>query len=135
MDYRNALLSAYYDNLKDAIIVNGSVIEIGTKISNEATEFIRYFISSDVDNGTAEDTIRDVGVNIDCVGIQPKNMADDSVVDSMVEQVKQILENITLKGWVMELTLDDGTEESSGESDVNYIVRRTITFKHFIRKE
>ena len=137
MDYRTDLLTAYYNLLNGSIIIDGSEIEVGTKISEGATDFIRYFISSDDDRGTFDDVVREIDVNLDCVSVQPKNRGDDSVVDSMVEQVKQIINpktGITIHGWIDELTLDMGTETGSGESDVNYIVRRTITFKHFIRK-
>ena len=134
MDYRKDLLTAYYNLLNEAIIVDGSVIEVGTKISEDVNDFVRYFISSDDDRGTFDDIVREIDVNLDCVSIQPKNRGDDSIVDEMVEQVKQIIPDINLHGWVTELTLDMGTENGSRESDVNYIVRRTITFKHFIRK-
>jgi len=136
MDYRNDLLSAYYSALNGVIIVDGSTIEVGTKISKDATDFIRYFISSDSDIGTFNDIIREIDVNLDCVSIQPKTRGDDTGVDSMVDQVKEIIiENLTINGWNIELTLDQGTDEASGESDDNYIVRRTITFKHFIWKK
>jgi len=52
----------------------------------------------------------------------------------MVDQVKQIISDISINGWVTELTLEMGTETGSGENESEYIVRRTITFKHFIRK-
>ena len=134
MDYRNDLLKAYYNLLKDSIIVDGSVIEVGTKISEDINDFVRYFISSDDDIGTFDDVVREIDINIDCVSIQPKTRGDDSIVDEMVEQVKTIISNFYMDGWICELTLDEGTENGSGENDVNYIVRRTITFKHFIRK-
>lgn len=133
-DYRNSLLSAYYSNLNGVIVVNSSVIEVGTKISKDARDFIRYFIASDDNVGTFDEQIREIDVNIDCVSIQPKNRGDDSIVDSMVEQVKEYINSIFINGWEMCLTRDMGTEDESGESDVNYIVRRTITFKHFIQK-
>ena len=135
MDYRNALLSSYYTNLNGSIIVNGSEIEVGTKISKDARNFIRYYISSDSDIGTFDETIREIDVNLDCVSIQPKNRGDDSIVDEMVDQVKEYIDKIYVDGWTVALTLDMGTEDESGESDVSYIVRRTITFKHFIDKQ
>lgn len=136
MDYRNDLLSAYYSNLNGSIVVDGSVIEVGTKISDESTEFVRYFISGDDNVGTYDDIVREIDVNLDCVSIQPKNRGDDSITDSIVNQVKQIITNdFTITGWDIELTLDLGTEEASGENEANYISRRTITFKHFIWKQ
>lgn len=134
MDYRKDLLSAYYSQLNGSIVVDGETIEVGTKVSDGATDFIRFYISADDDRGTFDHVIREVEVSIDCVSIQAKNMGNDEVVDEMVNQVKQIISDISISNWVTELTLDMGTESASGESDMNYIVRRTITFKHFIRK-
>lgn len=134
MDYRKDLLSAYYSQLNNSIVIEGEIIEVGTKISDEAKNFIRFYIAADDDRGTFDDIIREVDVAVDCVSIQPKNMGDDSIVDEMVSQVKQIIKDISIKNWITELTLDMGTDSESGETDVNYIVRRMITFKHFIRK-
>ncbi|MFO8021525.1 MAG: hypothetical protein R6U65_03590 [Perlabentimonas sp.] len=134
MDYRKDLLSAYYSQLNGSIVVDGETIEVGTKGSDGATDFIRFYISADDDRGTFDHVIREVEVSIDCVSIQAKNMGNDEVVDEMVNQVKQIISDISISNWVTELTLDMGTESASGETDMNYIVRRTITFKHFIRK-
>src|SRR6056297_40388 len=134
MDYRNALLSAYFTQLNNNVVIDGSIIEVGTKISDGAKDFIRYFISSDDDRGTFDHVIREADVTIDCVSIQPLTMGDDEIVDEMVDQVKQIISDISINGWVTELTLEMGTETGSGENESEYIVRRTITFKHFIRK-
>jgi len=134
MDYRNDLLSAYYSQLNGSIVVDGKTIEVGTKVSDEATDFIRFYIAADDDRGTFDDIIREVDVAIDCVSIQAKNMGNDEIVDQMVDQVKAIISDISINNWITELTLDMGTESASGEDDMNYIVRRTITFKHFIRK-
>jgi len=134
MDYRNALLSAYFTQLNNNVVIDGSIIEVGTKISDGAKDFIRYFISSDDDRGTFDHVIREVDVNVDCVSIQPLTMGDDEIVDEMVDQVKQIISDISINGWITELTLEMGTETGSGENESEYIVRRTITFKHFIRK-
>ena len=134
MDYRNDLLSAYYSQLNGSIVVDGETIEVGTKVSDGATDFIRFYISADDDRGTFDHVIREVEVSVDCVSIQAKNMGNDEIVDEMVDQVKTIISDISISNWITELTLDMGTESASGEADMNYIVRRTITFKHFIRK-
>lgn len=136
MDYQNELLGNYYDLLNGQIIIEGSEIEVGTKISNDQGDFVTYDVVFDDDRGTFDTVIREIDVNVQCISIQAKHLGDDSKVNSMVNQVKEIIkeDSFSMANWIIELFLDKGTVPANSEDDDHYTYRRTITFKHFIRK-
>jgi hypothetical protein len=125
-----------YSLLGDSVIVDGQTIEtVSGKPENN--DFVRYFIDGDEDISTDDTEIRNVQIAFDCVSIQSKDLADDSKVDEMVSQVKELTldkDNYSAGGWIVDLVSDNGTDEDTGENDAYHIHRRTFNLKIIIEK-
>lgn len=136
MDYRKSLLTGYYNLLNDSIIINGSSIEVGTKIADESNDFVRYYISADDDVSTFDDTIREVNVTLNCTSIQSKHLGDDSKVDEMISQIKLLInkDSLVLNNWKILEVYDMGVTDNSEENETSSIFVRTLIFRHFIEK-
>jgi hypothetical protein len=137
-DYRKDILSTYFTLLNDSVIVDGSSVYVGSvKVPETEKTYVRYYIAADSDVSTFDSEIREIDVTVDCVTFDGKHRGDDSVVDSMVEQVKTIINRDTfgMNGWYSIVFHDMGTTDTSQEGDEYDIISRSITLKHIIEKK
>lgn len=135
-DYRQDILSNIYSLIKDSIVIDGEAIEVGTA-KPQSFEYINYFIDRDEDISTDDNEIRDLTIAFSCVSIQSMNLADDSRVDQMVDQLKQILlyeNSYSFSTWTLNLVQDSGTENEINEIDSYSVIARIFNLKMIISK-
>jgi len=136
-DYRKELFTAFYNWLSSSVVVDGSGVEVGTKISEDSSYFVRYYISSDQDLSTQFTEIRELEISFECVVRQSMHLGNDEIVDEMVEQVKQAIivdDGIYIGNWQIVVVSDNGTLSDDGEIDGYYVNVRTFTAKIIVQR-
>jgi hypothetical protein len=136
-DYRNDLFTSIYNLLKNAVVIDGSTVEVGTSITEDASHFVRYYITSDTDMSTMDSQIRNIEVSFECVVRQPMHLGNDEDADTMVDQVKEAILNedsFIMVDWVLIVASDQGTLTDDGEVESYFVNVRTFTANLIIQK-
>jgi hypothetical protein len=136
-DYRKDLLTSVYNLINGSIVVNGETIETVSS-RPQSDKYVLFYIDGDEDIGTDDSEIRELQIAFDCVSIQSMQVGDDSVVDEMINQIKQLFMNdniFSVNNWDVVTTADNGTEEQVGEIDDYSIYERIFNLKIIIQKK
>ena len=133
-DPANAILKAYVDVLKNAIVYDGNTIYVGTGIPKRTTEWVRVYIESFDPIRTGGEYLIEALIALEIVSLQPIKQSDDTIVNEIAEQVLKLIENkdaFKMNGFdlvdlmPMNFTRDEQTTETN-----HIITRKLQVFNH-----
>ena len=137
-DPANAVLKAYVDVLKSAIVVDGNTIYIGTGIPKDTTEWVLIYIESIEFLRTGNSVVIEALVALEVVSMQEILESNDIIVNEIVEQVLRLIDNkdvFKMNGFElvdlrpMNFTRDEQTTETN-----HIITRKLQVFNHIQQK-
>ena len=133
-DPANAVLKAYVDILKNAIVVDGNTIYAGTGIPKDTTEWVLIYIESIEFLRTGNSVVIEALVALEVVSMQEILESNDIIVNEIVEQVLGLIDNkdaFQMNGLElvdlrpMNFTRDEQTTETN-----HIITRKLQVFNH-----
>jgi len=136
-DPTHEILKAYYNLLNEAIVYDGETITVGTKIPQDTDKYVLIYVES-VDNySSAKDFVFDVTVSMQIVSMQDINEGDDTVVNSIFEQVIELLGNpdsIQMNGFTCLTSVPGSMSRDTELTDTNYNIIRKLQITNFIQQ-
>jgi len=136
-DPTDQILKAYYNLLNGAIIYNGSAVTVGTKIPKNKANYVLIYVES-VDNySSGADYVYDVTVSLQIVSMQAVGEGDESVVNSIFEQVIDLIgdpETIEMNGFKCLTSMPGSMTRDTDLTDTNYNIIRKLQITNFIQQ-
>lgn len=136
-DPSQQLLKAYQDILKGQIIYNGETITIGTRIPRKKTKYARLYIEASNNYSTGDKVLYNITMALQIVSIQEISEGDETVVNSILDQVLQKVgdPDAILMADFNCLTSTFGDSEYDSEmSESNYIITKKLRMNHYVEQ-
>jgi hypothetical protein len=136
-DPSQQLLKAYQAILSGQIIYAGETITVGTRIPRAKTKYVYLYIESANNYSTGDKVLYNITMRMQIVSLQEISEGDETVVNSILDQILQIVGNpevIIMTDFTC-LTSQFGDSEYDTEmSDSNYIITKKLRMNHFIEQ-
>lgn len=131
------LLKAYYNLLNKAIVYNGETVAVGTKIPQDTDKYVLIYVES-VDNySSAADFVYNATVSMQIVSMQNINEGDETVVNSIFEQVIGLLgdpDAIQMNRFTCLTSVPGSMSRDTELTDTNYNIIRKLQITNFIQQ-
>ena len=138
-DPSQQLLKAYQDILEGNIIYLGETITVGTRIPRKKTKYVYLYIDATNNYSTGDKALYSISVALQIISIQEISEGDETVVNSILDQVLQKTgdpEQIIMADFICLTSTFGGMDPISPEmSESNYIITRKLTMNHFIEQK
>ena len=138
-DPSQQLLKAYRNILEGNIIYSGETITIGTRIPRKKTKYVYLYIDAINNYSTGDKALYSISVALQIISIQEISEGDETVVNSILDQVLQKTgdpEQIIMADFICLTSTFGGMDPISPEmSESNYIITRKLTMNHFIEQK
>ena len=138
-DPSQQLLKAYQDILEGNIIYSGETITVGTRIPRKKTKYVYLYIDATNNYSTGDKALYSISVALQIISIQEISEGDETVVNSILDQVLQKTgdpEQIIMADFICLTSTFGGMDPISPEmSESNYIITRKLTMNHFIEQK
>ena len=138
-DPSQQLLKAYQDILKGNIIYSGETITVGTRIPRKKTKYVYLYIDATNNYSTGDKALYSISVALQIISIQEISEGDETVVNSILDQVLQKTgdpEQIIMADFICLTSTFGGMDPISPEmSESNYIITRKLTMSHFVEQK
>ena len=138
-DPSQQLLKAYQDILAGNIIYSGETITIGTRIPRKKTKYVYLYIDAASNYSTGDKVLYSISVALQIISIQEISEGDETVVNSILDQVLQKTgdpEQIIMADFICLTSTFGGMDPISPEmSESNYIITRKLTMNHFLEQK
>jgi len=136
-DPTHEILKAYFNLLNEAIVYEGETVTVGTKIPQDTDKYVLIYVES-VDNySSAADFVFDVTVSMQIVSMQDISEGDETVVNSIFEQVIDLIGNpdtIQMDGFTCLTSVPGSMERDTELTETNYIITRKLQITNFIQQ-
>ena len=137
-DPSGEILKAYYDVLNGNISYSGVDIFIGTKIPSDEKKYVYLYIDSIVDKSPGDSSVFEVLVAMDIITRMDLNSGDESIANSITDQVLQLVSdnsNFTYTNFTSLYSRLYSIERNSENTDTDYIASRKLKIKNFIQQK
>jgi len=138
-DPSQQLLKAYQDILEGNIIYLGEIITVGTRIPRKKTKYVYLYIDASNNYSTGDKALYSISVALQIISIQEISEGDETVVNSILDQVLQKTgdpEQIIMADFICLTSTFGGMDPISPEmSESNYIITRKLTMNHFLEQK
>ncbi len=134
-DPTNEILKAYVNLLKGSIMLNGSTVSVGTKISQGRTEYVLIEVDDIENQGTGEQPIYRTYIKLEIVSIQELTEGDETLVNSIAEQILEIIsepEMFLMNNFQCVMVMPGGMERYTENNESNYNIIRTIRMINYV---
>ena len=134
-DPTQQILKAYVNVLKGSIILNGSPVAVGTKISQGRTEYVLISVDDIENQGTGEQPIYRAYVKLEIVSIQELTEGDETLVNSMAEQILEMISEpdmFLMDNFQCVMVMPGGMERTTENNESNYNIIRTIRMINYV---
>ena len=136
-DPTHEILKAYYNLLNESIVYDGETVKVGTKIPQNTDKYVLIYVESIDNYSSAEDFVYNATVSMQIVSMQDINEGDDTVVNSIFEQVIELLgdpDAMTMDGFICLTSVPGSMERDTELTDTNYIITRKLQITNFIQQ-
>jgi hypothetical protein len=137
-DPTQQLLKAYQGILEGQITYGVETITVGTRIPRKKTKYVYLYIDSANNYSTGDKVIYNMTMALQIVSIQDISEGDETVVNSILDQVLQKVgdPDIIIMADFICLTSQFGDSEYDTEtSESNYIITKKLRMTHFIEQK
>jgi hypothetical protein len=137
-DSSQQLLKAYQDILEGQIIYSGETITVGTRIPRKKTKYVYLYIDSTNNYSTGDKVLYSITMIMQIVSLQDISEGDETVVNSILDQVLQIVgdPDVIIMTDFTCLTSTFGDSEYDTEmSESNYIITKKLRMTHFVEQK
>jgi hypothetical protein len=137
-DPTQQLLKAYQGILEGQITYGVETITVGTRIPRKKTKYVYLYIDSANNYSTGDKVIYNMTMALQIVSIQDISEGDETVVNSILDQVLQKVgdPDIIIMADFICLTSQFGDSEYDTEtSESNYIITKKLRMNHFIEQK
>jgi len=138
-DPSQQLLKAYRNILEGNIIYSGETITVGTRIPRKKTKYVYLYIDATNNYSTGDKALYSISVALQIISIQEISEGDETVVNSILDQVLQKTgdpEQIIMADFICLTSTFGGMDPISPEmSESNYIITKKLTMNHFIEQK
>ena len=128
-DPTHEILKAYYNLLNEAIVYDGETIKVGTKIPQDTDKYVLIYVESIDNYNSAADFVYNATVSMQIVSMQDINEGDETVVNSIFEQVIELLGNpdaIEMNGFTCLTSVPGAMDRDTELTDTNYNIIRKL---------
>lgn len=136
-DPAHKLLKAYCDILNGSIVYNGSVVIVGTRIPQDADNYIHIYIEDLSPMNTGDSILNNAIVALQVVSLQETTEGDEEVVNNIFEQVIELVgdpEMFIMNGFKCLTSIFSGSEPGNELTDTNYIITRKLQISNIIEQ-
>jgi len=136
-DPTHEILKAYYNLLHEAIVYDGEIIAVGTKIPQNTDKYVLIYVESIDNYSSAADFVYNATVSMQIVSMQDINEGDETVVNSIFEQVIGLLGNpdaIQMDGFICLTSVPGAMDRDTELTDTNYNIIRKLQITNFIQQ-
>lgn len=137
-DPTNQLLAAYQTLLEGSITYGGEAVTVGTKIPRRKNLYVLLFIEGIANYSTGDKAIYNVTMAIQITSIQALGEGDETVPNSIMEQIVPLVDNpdsFPMTDFQC-LTANFGAMEPGNETnETNYIITKKLRMNHFIEQK
>ncbi len=136
-DPTHEILKAYYNLLNEAIVYDGETVKVGTKIPQNTDKYVLIYVESIDNYSSAADFVYNATVSMQIVSMQDINEGDETVVNSIFEQVIELLGNpdtIEMDGFTCLTSVPGSMERDTELTDTNYNIIRKLQITNFIQQ-
>jgi hypothetical protein len=137
-DPTNQLLEAYQKLLEGKISYGGQSVAVGTKIPRRKNRYVLLFVEAINNYSTGDKAIYNATMAIQIVDMQELGEGDESVANSIMEQILPLVDNpnsFPMADFQC-LTANFGDMEPGNETnETNYIITKKLRMNHFIEQK
>ena len=136
-DPTNQLLEASQKLLEGKISYGGQSVAVGTKIPRRKNRYVLLFVEAINNYSTGDKAIYNATMAIQIVDMQELGEGDESVANSIMEQILPLVDNpdsFPMTDFQC-LTANFGDMEPANETnETNYIITKKLRMNHFIEQ-
>jgi len=136
-DPTHEILKAYYNLLNNSIVYNGETVKVGTKIPQNTDKYVLIYVESIDNYSSAADFVYNATVSMQIVSMQNINEGDETIVNSIFEQVIELLGNpeaIQMNGFTCLTSVPGSMSHDTELTDTNYNIIRKLQITNFIQQ-
>jgi hypothetical protein len=140
MRYRDPtqqILKAYYNLLNGSVFYNDSIVRVGTRIPKRTNNYVLIYIEDMGNMDTGKERLYNVVVAMQIVSMQNVTEGDDEVVNTIQEQVIELVDDpdsFIMDGFRCLTAKFENSEYDTEMTDSSYNIIRKLRMSNFIEQ-